>query len=139
MNIRRITIFILLLSFSLTAFPQSWKYSIDKQGSERKQKTPLIIRLRIKIKNLFHEDKQKKADEKKRKREEREKIMYQKRLERYNEKQGKDKEIISGERVSKRMKRIKKQSGRVNHNQTRLPFYKRIFLKNKQKPTKFKK
>ena len=106
MNIRRITIFILLLSFSLTAFPQSWKYSIDKQGSERKQKTPLIIRLRIKIKNLFHEDKQKKADEKKRKREEREKIMYQKRLERYNEKQGKDKEIISGERVSKRMKRI---------------------------------
>jgi hypothetical protein len=134
----RLLVLILMSHFVFSALAQN-QYSIDDTRVDRKQRVGLFTRIRLKVHSWTHEDKQKKAEEKQRKRELKEEKRKEKAIEKFNEQQGKDKEITSGQRVSKRMKRMKKESNRVNHDKPRENFFQRLFSKNKQRPAHFEK
>lgn len=138
MKLMKLILIFLFVSLSSGAFSQ-FQYSIDDTKVDKKNRVSLGMKIRLKMRSLFRDDKQKKADRKKAKQLEREEKKQKKGVESYQERQGKDKEITSKEKVSKRMKKMKKQSKRVNKDKPRENFFKRLFIKNKQKPVKFKK
>lgn len=129
--------FFLIIFISVSSFAQN--YSIDDSRVDKKNRMPLSLKIKLKIRSWLREDKQKKADKKKDKQMERAEENQKKGVLRYQKRQGKDKEITSRERVSKRIKKMKKQSARVNKNKPRENFFRRLFIKNKQRPAKFKK
>lgn len=129
--------FFFLIFFTVTSSAQN--YSIDDSRADKKNRMPLSLKIKLKIRSWLREDKQKKADKKKNKQMELAEKNQKKGVLRYQKRQGKDKEITSRERVWKRIKKMKKQSARVNKNKTRENFFRRLFIKNKQRPAKFKK
>lgn len=137
MNFLKPVVLILFIFIGISAFSQ--RYSIDDSNSDRKNRTPLSVKIKLKLRSWFKEDKQKKANQKKEKTQEKQEKNQKKGVLRYQKRQGKDKEVTSRERVSKRIKKMKKQSARVNKNKPRENFLRRLFIKNKQKPAKFKK
>lgn len=136
---RVIIFFIFFLIISSGIYAQRYKYSIDDTRVDRKERISLATKIRIKLHDLFKQDKQKKADKKKHKQEKKAEKQRKKAIEKIQKKQGKDKEITSGQRVYKRMKKMKRESNRINKNKTRENYFRRLFLKHKQDPVKFKK
>lgn len=129
--------FILFLFLSTVAFSQ-FQYSIDDTRVDKKNRMSIGLKIKLKVRSWFRDDKQKKADKKKEQQLERQEKNQQKGVMSYQKRQGKDKEITSRERVSKRLKKMKRQSSRINKDKSRENFIRRLFIKHKQKPTKFK-
>lgn len=128
------------LVFILISVPahSQWNYSIDDTKVDRADRVSLGTKIKLKIRKLFSkENKQKKYDRKKAKQEEKAEKKRQKMILKYAEKQGSDKEITSGKKVSRRMRKMQKESNRINKDKTRGNFFQRLFLKNKHKQVKF--
>ncbi len=121
-----LTIYLLLIiSFTLCA--QDNKYSLDtKETQTRKYKKKKQTRLTREEKFVIkYETRKAKADKKKKKTDYR---QHRKAVKDHNRLiNGKDKNIVTGKKVHKQMKRSKREAMRRNKGKNPLPWHKRIF------------